>query len=416
MLKSEDIMQITVNKKEFDNLILLINNTANERDRRVYLSQVARTYGRGGESYVKGIANIAYSTLHAGASEINSEPLKDGRIRKEGGGRKTADGQEEIIMQVIPEIIDGYEYGNPDKANDHHIGKAMSLRKMADLLKQQYSIVINYVSLGKILKKMGYTKLVNQKENQVGTPDPDRDEQFKFILKTQKEYLDAGDPVISVDTKKKENIGNFKNNGSEYRKSKEARRTWDHDFQIPELGKVSPYGVYVVNDNTGFINLGTDHDTSEFAVESIKRWWLAIGEKNFKNKKRIYITCDGGGSNGSRRKGWKTGLQKLADYTGMEIQVSHYPPGTSKWNKVEHRLFCYISKNWQGKPLIDIETVVYLIASTTTKTGLKVSCMVDKNKYEAGLKVTEEELDDVNLFPCEILGKWNYVIKPHSKN
>ena len=259
---------------------------------------------------------------------------------------------------------------------------------------------------------MGYSKQVNQKMLQVGKPSPNRDEQFQYINDTAHEYLEVGDPVISVDTKKKENIGNFKNDGAEYRKNKDPRKVLDHDFPIPELGKVSPYGVYVLNNNTGFINLGTDHDTSEFAVESIYRWWTVLGQTAFPDAKRIYITCDGGGSNGSRNRLWKSELQDFSNRTGLEVQVSHYPPGTSKWNKVEHRMFCYISKNWQGQPLIDIETVVSLIASTTTKNGLEIECVVDENKYETGRKISDEELAEIALFPCEPFGNWNYIIKP----
>ena len=219
-------------------------------------------------------------------------------------------------------------------------------------------------------------------------------------------------PVISIDTKKKENVGNFKNPGSEYRKEKSPRKVLDHDFPIPELGKVNPYGVYVLNDNTGFVNLGTSHDTAEFAGESVYQWWEAVGKNTFPEAKRLYINCDGGGSNSSRRWIWKYQLQLLANKTGLEIEVSHFPPGTSKWNKVEHRLFCYISKNWQGQPLIDIETIVSLIGSTTTKKGLKVICQVDNNVYETGKKISEEEKESINIEFLEPFTQWNYIIRP----
>ena len=251
---------------------------------------------------------------------------------------------------------------------------------------------------------------------QVGEPHPDRNEQFEFINGKAADFLEKGLPVISVDAKKKENIGNFRNNGQEYRHSKEPRKVLDHDFPIPELGKVAPYGVYVLNDNTGFANLGTDHDTAEFAAESILRWWTCIGSQTFPEADKIYINCDNGGSNGSRLHLWKYGLQQLADYTGLEVHVSHFPPGTSKWNKIEHRLFCYITKSWQGQPLADIETVVNLIAGTTTEKGLKVKCQVDIKKYELKRKVTDEEFEKIQLFPCDILGSWNYVIKPRKQS
>ena len=225
-------------------------------------------------------------------------------------------------------------------------------------------------------------------------------------------FLEAGDPVISVDTKKKELLGGFKNDGSEYRKKKDPRTVLDHDFEIKELGRIVPYGVYVVNDNTGFVNLGTNNDTSDFAGESILQWWLHVGSETFPDAKKIYITCDGGGSNSSRTWLWKQNLQRLADETGLEVHCSHFPPGTSKWNKIEHRLFCYISKNWEGKPLYDIETAVNLIGSTTTTKGLKVKCIVDSRYYDKGRKVSEEEKNDINI---EFVGpneKWNYIIKP----
>ena len=292
----------------------------------------------------------------------------------------------------------------------------MSLRKIEAVLSDEYGIQISYVKISQLLTDMGYSKQVNQKMLQVGEPSPDRDEQFGIINDLAKQYLETGDPVISVDTKKKENIGNFKNNGAEYRKSKDPRKVLDHDFPFAELGKVSPYGVYVLNSNTGFINLGTSHDTSEFAVTSIAAWWDICGKNTFPESKRIYITCDGGGSNSSRSRAWKCELQEFADYTGLEVMISHYPPGASKWNKIEHRMFCYISKNWQGQPLIDIETVVSLISGTTTQNGLKIDCIVDNNIYETGRKISDEELAQVNLFPYEQLGKWNYKIKPNCKD
>ena len=228
---------------------------------------------------------------------------------------------------------------------------------------------------------MGYSKQANQKMLQVGEPHPDRNAQFEHINKTAKAYLDKGDPVISVDTKKKENIGNFKNNGQEYRQNKDPRKVLDHDFPLEELGKISPYGVYNLNNNTGFVNVGTSHDTSEFAVESISRWWESVGKHTYSGCGRIYINCDCGGSNNYKWRMWKYQLQQFADRTGLEIEVSHYPPGTSKWNKIEHRLFCYISKNWQGKPLVDIQTAIDLISSTRTTKGLKVICVRDDTEY-----------------------------------
>jgi len=373
-------------------------------------------YGRGGATHVKELTGVAFSTLHSGNVEANSEEgiVPDGRTRREGAGRKPFAEHHPDVIQAIEKIIDRQTYGAPSKVL-HWVPQSISLRKIEAILLDEYGIRVSYVKVSQLLTDMGYSKQVNQKMLQAGEPSPDRDEQFGIINDLSKQYLEAGDPVISVDTKKKENIGNFKNNGAEYRKTREPRKVWDHDFPVAELGKVNPYGVYVLNSNTGFINLDTDHDTSEFAVTSIAAWWDTCGKNSFPEARRIYITCDGGGSNSSRSRAWKCELQELADYTGLEIMVSHYPPGTSKWNKIEHRMFCYISKNWQGKPLIDIETVVSLISNTTTQNGLKIDCLVDNNVYTIGRKVSDEELAQVNYIPYERLGRWNYTIMPNCK-
>ncbi len=405
-------MKVDVSK--LDELILLISNTVDEKQKRIFLGKATEVYGRGGATHIKKLTGTAFSTLHSGKIEVNSsnENMSDGRIRREGAGRKSFVEHHPEVINAIEKIIDGQTYGDPSKVI-HWVPQSMSLRKIKAILLEEYGINISYVKISQLLTDMGYSKQVNQKMLQVGEPSPNRDEQFEVINDLAKQYLETGDPVISVDTKKKENIGNFKNNGSEYRKSKNPRRVWDHDFPIAELGKVNPYGVYVVNNNTGFINLGTDHDTSKFAVTSIAAWWDTCGKNSFPESKRIYITCDGGGSNSSRSRAWKCELQEFANYTGLEVMVSHYPPGSSKWNKIEHRMFCYISKNWQGQPLIDIQTVVSLISSTTTKNGLKIDCTVDNNLYEIGQKISDDKFAHVNLFPFERLGSWNYTIKPN---
>lgn len=409
-------MAINVDVSKLDELILLISNSVDEKQKRILLGKATEVYGRGGATHVKELTGVAFSTLHSGNVEANSEEgiVSDGRTRREGAGRKPFAEHHPDVIKAIEKIIDGQTYGDPSKML-HWVPQSMSLRKIEAILIDEYGIQVSYVKVSQLLTDMGYSKQVNQKMLQAGEPSPDRDEQFGLINDLAKQYLEAGDPMISVDTKKKENIGNFKNNGAEYRKTKDPRKVWDHDFPVAELGKVNPYGVYVLNSNTGFINLGTDHDTSEFAVASIAAWWDSCGKNSFPEARRIYITCDGSGSNSSRSRAWKCGLQKLADYTGLEIMVSHYPPGASKWNKIEHRMFCYISKNWQGKPLIDIETVVSLISNTTTKNGLKIDCLVDNNVYAIGRKVSDEELAQVNHIPYERLGKWNYTIMPNCK-
>lgn len=268
--------------------------------------------------------------------------------------------------------------------------------------------------------------MVNQKEKQIGEESPWRNDQFLYIAEISQKFMEAGEPIISIDTKKKEKVGEFKNNGKEWCLQGLPREVLDHDFMIKELGQVAPYGVYVINDNTGFINLGIDHDTSEFAAESIWRWWNTLGRYTFPNATKIYINCDGGGSNGATRRAWKVELQRFADKTGLTVVVSHYPPGTSKWNKVEHRMFSYISRNWEGKPLLSVENIISLIESTTTKIGLTIKCQLDTNKYELGSIVTDGMLERIKLTPrpardgedaacAQQVARWNYTIQPRSE-
>jgi len=259
---------------------------------------------------------------------------------------------------------------------------------------------------------MGYSKQINQKMLQNGQPHPDRNQQFEYINTTAGKYLKAGEPVISVDTKKKEFIGNFKNSGREYRPRGNPRHVLDHDFMIRELGKIAPYGVYNVNKNLGFVNVGVSHDTSEFAVESISRWWETVGKRTFPDAKCLYVTADCGGSNGYRVKMWKYQLQQFANRVGLVVHVSHYPPGTSKWNKVEHRLFCYISKTWQGKPLVDVQTAVDLVGLTKTRAGLEVVCVRDEAEYELARTVSDEVFKTISLVTIEPFEIWNYKILP----
>ena len=388
----------------------------NEMQRRQLQGSIADALGHGGVAYVNSLTGAARNTINRGIEDLNSASKVESSnqlsttpgIRKPGGGRKKESEKHPRLYQDIEEIIDPDTYGNPMKPLRW---TTLSLRKIAEeLAKKGYKVSQNIVS--RALEALGYSKQQNQKMYQVGNQHPDRDAQFQHINETAQAYLKQGDPVISIDTKKKENVGNFKNPGSEYRKEKSPRKVLDHGFPILELGKVNPYGVYVLNDNTGFVNLGTSHDTAEFAGESVYRWWEAVGKNTFPEAKRLYINCDGGGSNSSRRWVWKYQLQLLANKTGLEIEVSHFPPGTSKWNKVEHRLFCYISKNWQGQPLIDIETIVSLIGSTTTKKGLKVICQVDNNVYETGKKISDEEKKSINIEFLEPFTQWNYIIRP----
>jgi hypothetical protein len=381
----------------------------NEMQRRQYAATLAQAYGYGGSTVVHEVTGVSMNTITAGKKELGSVyVIANGKVRKKGGGPKWLEEKYPDIQERIKEIVDRSTYGNPEKVLSW---TTESLRSIQKTLSEKYNIKASYVTVGAILEALDYRKQANQKMLQVGKPHPDRNAQFEFINKKAKEFIDVGAPVISVDTKKKENIGNFKNQGQEYRKSKDPRKVLDHDFPFKELGKIAPYGVYNLNYNVGFVNVGTSHDTAEFAVESISRWWQAVGKHTFRNATKLMITCDCGGSNGYKVRLWKYQLSQLANRIGVEIHVCHFPPGTSKWNKIEHRLFCYISKHWQGKPLIDVKTAIDLIGSTRTETGLKVICVRDDTEYELAKKVSDEDFESIKIDQIAPFGCWNYCLK-----
>jgi hypothetical protein len=389
--------------------ILAMLPILNEKQRRIYLASEAKAYGRGGISQVSRVSGMSRTTIRVGLAELeNGERIDISRIRKPGGGRNFVENNIPNIQERVRKIVDGSTYGNPGKALSW---TTESLRKIQSKLFEKFDINVSFKTVGAILEKLGYSKQANQKMLQVGKPHPDRNAQFELINEKAKSFIDAGEPVISVDTKKKENVGNFKNNGTEYRKNKDPRKVLDHDFPIDELGKIAPYGIYNLNHNIGFVNIGISHDTAEFAVESISRWWETVGKHTFPNATKLLITCDCGGSNGNRVRLWKFQLVQLSDRIGIEIHVSHFPPGTSKWNKIEHKLFCFISKNWQGKPLIDVQTAVNLIGSTTTTAGLKVICQTDDTEYELSKKVTDEQFKALPIIPLPPFESWNYMMK-----
>jgi len=397
--------------KMMEDRIAMMLPQLNERQKRLFLASEALTYGRGGIAEIVRITGVSRTTIKRGIDELKSGVKDDGRVRKSGGGPKQTKDKIPDIEDKIRRIIDGSTYGDPTRVLSY---TTESLRKIAAELKNQ-GIEISYVTVGTLLESMDYSKQANQKMLQIGEPHPDRNEQFEHINATAASYLAEGEPVISIDTKKKENIGNFKNNGKEYRKKNDPRKVLDHDFPIKELGKIAPYGIYNLNNNTGFVNVGTSKDTSEFAGESITRWWEIVGKHTFPNSTKIYINCDCGGSNSNRTHMWKYQLQQFANHTGLVVEVSHFPPGTSKWNKVEHRLFCYISKNWEGKPLVDVETAIDLIGSTSTTTGLEVICVRDDNVYELRRKVSKEDYDAILIDKTLPFKSWNYKISPQSK-
>jgi hypothetical protein len=382
----------------------------NEMQRRQYAASLAITYGYGGASVVHEITGVSLNTITAGKKELGHDVNTEmRRIRKTGGGPKWLEERYPDIQNNVRKIIDGSTYGSPDKILSW---TTESLRSIEKILAKEYNIDASHVTIGSILEDCGYSKQANQKMLQAGESHPDRNAQFELINGKAKEYIEAGEPVISVDTKKKEKIGNFMNSGQEYRRKNDPRKVLDHDFPIKELGKIAPYGIYNLNHNIGFVNVGTSHDTAEFAVESISRWWRVVGKPTFPRAAKLLITCDGGGSNGAKTRLWKYQLSQLAKRIGIEIHVCHFPPGTSKWNKVEHRLFCYISKNWQGKPLISIETAINLIGSTTTSAGLKVICQRDNKVYELAKTVSEEEFESIKIERIKPFEDWNYIINP----
>ena len=381
-----------------------------EKQARLFLAGCANTLGHGGIKTVSAISGASQITIMRGKKELESgNYIPKDRVRRVGGGRKGIEETYPNLSEWIEEIVSPETYGNPENPLRW---TTKSLRKIQEAILTKHHVYVSFRTVATILEKLEYSLQSNKKMLQVGESHPDRNAQFEFINNKAKEFIASGQPVISVDTKKKEIIGNYANNGQEYRPVKNPKLVYDHDFPKDELVKVAPYGVYVVNDNTAFVNLGTSSDTSEFAVESIYRWWTTVGKSNFPEATKVMINCDCGGSNGYRTRLWKVELQHLANITGLEIHVSHLPPGTSKWNKVEHRLFCYITANWKATPLIDIETVIHLISNTTTSKGLKVICRKDDNIYLKGIKIPDDEFKQINVVKIGDFGAWNYKFLP----
>lgn len=384
-----------------------IRDCLNERERRELLARGCIKFGHGAAYNLSKLTGVCMASIRRGLSDIQStDSLDENRIRVPGGGRKPIEEIYPDIFGNVLEILQTATYGSPEGGK----WTSLSLQNISEKLAAR-GIIAERSTLQRIVKELGYSRQKNRKMDQVGTPSPDRGVQFDFIQNETEEAIRNGIPVISVDTKKKENIGNFKNEGTEYRPKGEPRNVYDHDFFIEALGKVSPYGVYVLNNNTAFVNLGISSDTAIFAVEGIRRWWYAIGRENFAYTTKIIITCDCGGSNGVRNRLWKLALAGLAEEIDREIVVLHYPPGTSKHNKIEHRLFCYITKNWQGKPLVDISTVVNLIRSTKTNEGLIVKCEVDNNTYATGTKIDDDIFECIDIQYIGPHQGWSYVIR-----
>jgi transposase len=380
----------------------------NERARRLFAASEAHAAGRGGIAAVAGVTGVARSTIGRGLAELRiEEGASSRRIRRPGGGRKPKVETEPGLLDALADLVQSAIRGDPEAAL---LWVSKSQRHLAAALSER-GFTVSQKLVGRLLRRLGFSLQANRKTRE-GTSHPDRNAQFEHINAQINAFQAAGQPTISVDTKKKELVGDFKNGGRELRPKGDPESVRVHDFMLPELGKVAPYGVYDIAANAGWINLGITSDTAAFAVESIRRWWRELGLSRYQDAKQILITADCGGSNGARVRLWKTELQRLADQTGLSITVTHLPPGTSKWNRIEHRLFAFITQNWRGKPLLTHQVIVQLIASTTTEMGLTVQCRLDDNTYDKGIKVSDAEMAKLNITPANFHGEWNYTINP----
>jgi Rhodopirellula transposase DDE domain len=391
-----------------------LSGALNERARRLFGAAEALAHGYGGIALVARATGLAPRTIGVGIREVGElEGAPAGaspqRIRRAGGGRKRTVDKDPTLRRDLERLLEPATRGDPESPLRW---TSKSIRRLAHELVQQ-GHATSARMIAKLLREMDYSLQANRKTLE-GSNHPDRNAQFEHIRDTVQEYIAAGDPVISVDTKKKELVGDFKNAGKELRPKGDPEKVRVHDFIVPELGRANPYGVYDLANNAAWVSVGIDHDTATFAVETIRRWWQTMGRDAFPIGRRLLITADGGGSNGSRVRLWKLELQRFADEVNFPVSVCHLPPGTSKWNKIEHRLFSFITQNWRGKPLVTHQVIVNLIAATTTKTGLKVRCELDQNIYPAGRKVTDAEVATVNIRRDAFHGEWNYTISPRS--
>ena len=385
-----------------------IGSKLDERARRLFVAAEVEAAGYGGLAVVAAITGVARSTINRGEDDIDEGPLPDGRVRRAGGGGKSLRDKDPTLVADLQRLVEPATLGSPMQPL---LWVSKSREKLA-LALNSMGHAISANTVGKLLAtELGFSRQHNRKADE-GSKHPDRDAQFGHINAKVIAAQAKGQPVISVDTKKKELVGNYKNGGTNYRPKSDPKRVKVHDFEDKELGKVAPYGVYDVAADEGWVSVGITSDTAEFAVQSIREWLQRMGRKRYSDATELTITADGGGSNGSRVRLWKIELQKFADETGLDLHVHHYPPGTSKWNKIEHRLFCRITQNWRGRPLTDHMTIVELIGATTTKTGLKVECALDTRTYEKGIKVSDAEMAALNLTGDDFHPEWNYTIKP----
>ena len=386
-----------------------------ERMRRQWAAAESRAYGWGGVQAVSGAIHMSPNTIRKGLEELaardsNPDAAVDSRLRKPGGGRKRCSDSDAGLLETLQWLVEPVTRGDPCSPLRW---TCKSTTKLAEELEQS-GHPVSPRTIGRMLKADGYSLQSNRKTKE-GASHPDRNAQFELINATVKQFQERGQPVISVDTKKKELVGPFKNGGREWQPVGEPEQVQVHDFMDKDLGKAIPYGVYDLSQNEGWGSVGIDHDTARFAAQAIQRWWKKMGSKRYRNAQELLITADGGGSNGSRSRLWKVALQDLAVRLGIPVRVCHFPPGTSKWNKIEHRMFCHITQNWRGRPLVSHEVILQLIANTTTKTGLKIHAELDPGHYPTGTLVSDEQLATLNLKRSDFHGEWNYSLMPKSE-
>jgi transposase len=393
-----------------------VKETLTERARRLFVASEALTYGYGGIIAASRATGMAPSAIGRGIKEVQAmeegwtPPWGVERSRRPGGGRKKATEKDPTLLPDLKKLVESTTRGDPESPL---LWTLRSQRNLVKALKKQ-GHKVSMKTLAKLLKELGYSLQANRKRLE-GTQHPDRNAQFEHINETVRQQLQAGEPAISVDTKKKELVGPYKNSGRELRPKGDPETVNVHDFVDPKLGRATPYGVYDLSENEAWVSVGISHDTGEFAVQTIRTWWHEMGKDLYPKATSLLITADGGGSNGYRLRLWKVELQKLADELGISITVCHLPPGTSKWNKIEHRLFSFITRNWRGKPLVTHQVIVELISATTTKTGLTVRSRLDERSYAKGRRVSDKELARVNLEPHPFHGEWNYTIHPEAE-
>jgi transposase len=391
----------------------LLEKQLDERMRRCVAAAEAAALGPRGISIVSRATGVSRQAIRRGLTELDEVPRAAGtrRIRHPGGGRKRTREKDPTLLRDLERLVEPTTRGDPESPLRW---TCKSVRQLAGELQRQGHRVSHQL-VSELLQEQGYSLQANRKTIE-GASHPDRNAQFEYINRQVRAWLRAGDPVISIDTKKKELVGNFKNGGRERRPAGNPERVLVHDFVVPELGRAIPYGVYDVGQNLGWVSVGIDHDTASFAVESIRRWWQQMGEARYPNAARLLVMADAGGSNGPRIRLWRVELQRLADELRVPITVCHFPPGTSKWNKIEHRLLSFISMNWRGKPLLSYQVIVNLIAATTTLAGLRVEAALDRNRYPAGVKVPDADVRRVNLKPARFHGDWNYTVAPQHRS